>query len=199
MPPHNRKKPNPKKYKQSSKLFLGALNQDLQKLSVQARTAFRQKLSKFVSDLCIGIYNNSPKMDEAPYASGQYAANTRLLVSKNDRNKDVSLMKQDSEYYALQDMNLQPGLSANAIKVQGYHRFLNWVQNNGIPDLIRIVNNTKNPDSGYYYQQNIETQGWEDKQGGLSTLPYEPFKKGLEYALRQTPDFATFVTINVDE
>ena len=40
--PHNKdRKLNLKKYKHGDKLFLGALNEDLQKLSVQAQTAMQ--------------------------------------------------------------------------------------------------------------------------------------------------------------
>lgn len=185
---------NVKKYKQGSTLLLGALNEDLQKLSAQAQAAMKQKIAKFVSDICIGIYNNSPKVYEAPYAQGQYAANTRLLVSGNDRKDDTSLMKGDRQYYALQDMNIQAGLGADSILVQGYHRFLNHMRKNGIPELIRIINDTKNPDTGYRYQENVESLGWKGQHH--STPPYEPFKKGLQYALKKSPDFATFITVD---
>lgn len=185
---------NVKKYKQGSTLLLGALNEDLQKLSAQAQAAMKQKIANFVRDICIGIYNNSPKFNEAPYAQGQYSGNTRLLVSKNDRDKDTSLMKYDRFYYDLQDMNIQGGFGEDSLIVQGYNRFLNHMRKNGIPELIRIINDTKNPDTGYRYQENVESLGWKGQHH--STPPYEPFKKGLQYALRQSPDFATFITVD---
>lgn len=186
---------NVRKYKQGNTLILGAINQDLQKLSAQAKAAMKRKIAKFVCDLCIGIYNNSPKFDEAPYAQGQYSGNTRLLVSASDRSHDASYMKSDRFKYALQDMNLQPNLGEDSILVQGYHRFLNYLDTNGIPELIRIINDTKNPDTGYRYQENVESLGWKGQYH--STSPYQPFAKGLQYAMSKSPDFATFITVDV--